>query len=360
MTILQLITPSKIAGAERSTASLCEHLQRAGHRVVVGCKRGSPLLQVMREAGLDARPLGISGKLNPAAALRVAGLAREIGAGVIHGHLSSAALHSALAGRLARLPSVAHVRALNTAFWYRPATRVIAISHAVKEHLVRQRIDASRIDVVYSGIDPDRYYLPCTRDEARVKLGLPADALLVGVVAHLSAKKGHAVLLDAFAQAAARHPSARLLFLGEGNQEEALRIQAKRLRVIDRLIFAGFQADVLPYYSALDLVALPSIEGEGLPRALLEAGLLGRPAIGTRLSGVPEILRHGETGLIVPVRDPAAMAAALDTLLGDAALRERLGRAARERVASVFTVPAMVQGTLDAYERAGALLKAKG
>src|ERR687895_705629 len=104
MNICQIITPSKIAGAERSTTSLCEHLQAAGHRVVVGCKAGSPLIPAMREVGLDARPL-------------------------------------------------AHVRALNTPFWYQWATRVIAVSHAVKEHLVRHGMDAAKVDVVYNGVD---------------------------------------------------------------------------------------------------------------------------------------------------------------------------------------------------------------
>ena len=219
MNVLQLITPSKIAGAERSTTSLCEHLQRAGHRVVVGCKQGSPLIAAMRDVGLDVRPLAISGKLNAAAPFRAAALARETRAQVVHTQLSTAAIHGSFAARLAGMPSVAHVRALNTPFCYRFATRVIAVSHAVKEHLVAQGLPGERIDVVYNGVDPQRYYLPCTRDEARARLGLPTDAVLVGVIAHLTAKKGHAVFLDAFARTAERCPRAMALFLGDGAEE---------------------------------------------------------------------------------------------------------------------------------------------
>jgi glycosyltransferase involved in cell wall biosynthesis len=354
MNICQIITPSKIAGAERSTTSLCEHLQAAGHRVVIGCKHDSPLIDAMRQVGLDARPLPIAGKLNPRAPFRVAALAREMRAAVIHSQLSTAAWHATVAGRLTGVPSIAHVRALNSALWYRGATRIIAVSHAVKEHLVAQGVLAGKIDVVYNGVDPARYYLPCSREEARVRLGLPPDGLLTGVIAHLTAKKGHAVFLEAFAEVAARHPEAAALFLGEGDQREALAGQAKRLGLGDRLLFAGFQPDVLPYYAALDVVVLPSIEGEGLPRALLEGGLLRRPAIGTRLSGVPEIVRDGETGFVVPVGDARALGERLDMLLSDAGLRDRMGEAAHRYVGATFTVEAMVAGTLATYEQAGA------
>jgi glycosyltransferase involved in cell wall biosynthesis len=356
MNILQLITPARIGGAERSTASLCEHLQGAGHPVIVGCKSGSPLIEVMREAGLDARSLPISGKLNLRAPFQIAALARKCRVAVVHSHLSTAAWHGSLAARLARLPAIAHVRALNDPFWYRLADRVIAVSHAVKEHLVRRGMDASRIDVVYNGVDPRRYYLPCSREEARRRLGLPESGPLAGIVAHLSVKKGHHIFLEALARATARHPEARALFLGEGDQEQALKEQAKRLGLGDRVIFAGFQGDVLPYYAAMDVVVLPSIEGEGLPRALLEAGFLRRAAIGTRLSGTPEILREGESGFVVPTGDVETLAERLEVLFADASLRERMGEAGHAYVAATFTVQAMVAGTLAVYERAGVRL----
>lgn len=353
MKICQVITPSKIAGAERSTTSLCEHLQAAGHQVVIGCKQGSPLVEAMRQVGLDARALPISGKLNARGPFHVAALAREVGAAVIHSHLSSAAWHSGFAARMLRVPAIAHVRALNRAFFYRMATRIIAVSYGVKECLVAQGMDGERIDVVYNGIDPERYFLPCTREEARSRLGLPAKGVLIGVIAHLTPKKGHAIFLDAFAQTAGRHPSATALFLGEGDEREALRGQAERLGLADRVIFAGFQRDVLPYYAAMDMVVLPSVEMEGLGRALQEGGLLGLPGIGTRLGGIPEAIRDGESGFVVPVGDVTALADRMEQLVADGALRERMGRAARDHISATFTVPAMVAGTLAVYERAG-------
>src|SRR5205807_6968566 len=192
-------------------------------------KEGSPFIETMRQAGLDVRPLRISGKLNLQAPFRIAALARAAGAAVIHSHLSTAAWHGSLAGRLAKRPSVAHVRALNHPFWYQWADRVIAVSHAVKQHLIERGMDPKRVDVVYNGVDPARYYLPCTREEARRRLGLPEEGTLIGIVGHLSTRKGHSFFLEGLARAAGRHPAAHALFLGEGEGDlvEGLRAQTE-------------------------------------------------------------------------------------------------------------------------------------
>jgi glycosyltransferase involved in cell wall biosynthesis len=349
--ILQVITPSKIAGAERSTTSLCEHLVKAGHEVIVACKAGQPLVGVMREVGLEVHDLDIGGKANIAAPLRLRRLARQRRVEVINTQLSTAALWGSIAGRLAGIPTVATVRALNTKTVYLLAQRVIAVSHAVKEHLIAQGMHPERIDVVYNGIDPDRYRLKLTRLQARAQMGLEEDELVFAVVAHLTSKKGHAVFMDAAARIASDATDHRYVFAGDGPDRALLQQQARRLGLADRVLFTGFVPDVLPVYAAADVVVLPSIAGEGLPRVLMEAGLLGRPVIGTRLSGVPEIIEDGVTGLIGPPGDVAALAKAMQTLARDPDLRQRMGAAASARIGRLFTIPAMVEGTLATYRR---------
>jgi len=351
MKVLQVITPSKIAGAERSTTSLCEHLVRAGHEVVVACKAGHPLVEVMRGAGLEVREARIGGKLNVAAPLRLARLARATGAEVIHTQLSTAALWGSVAGRLAGVPVVAHVRALNSKTCYVLADRVIAISRAVKRHLEAQGMRGERIDVVYTGLDSERYGTPMPRAAAKARLGIAAAQPAVGVVAHLTPKKGHAPFLEAAARVAACHPEVLFLFLGEGSQREALELRARELGLKERVRFLGFHADVLPFYAAMDVVVLPSIAGEGLPRTLLEASFLGIPVVGTDLSGVPEIIADGETGFVVPPGVPEPLAERMTRLIEDPSLRERLGAAGAARIRAQFTVPAMVAGTVASDER---------
>jgi glycosyltransferase involved in cell wall biosynthesis len=352
MRVLQVITPSKIAGAERSTTSLCEHLARAGHDVQVVCKAGHALAPVMRAAGLTVVEAPIGGKLNVAAPVRLARLARAMGAEVIHTQLSTAALWGSVAGRWTGIPMVAHVRALNTKTFYQWADRTIAVSHAVKRHLEAQGVPGERIDVVYTGMDPERSTRTIPATEAKARLGIAPEQPTVGVVAHLTAKKGHAVFLEAAARVAARCPEARFLFLGEGVLREALVAQVERLGLCEHVRFLGFHPDVSPLYAAMDVVVLPSIAGEGLPRALLEAGFLGIPVVGTDLSGVPEIVADGETGFIVPLGAPEPLAERMLRLIESEALRGRLGAAAAARIRERFTVPAMVAGTVASYERA--------
>jgi glycosyltransferase involved in cell wall biosynthesis len=331
--------------------SLCEHLVEAGHRVVIACKRHQPLLQEMWRIGLDARGLAISGKLNLAAPFRLARLARQEQVEVINTQLSTAALWGSVAGRLTGIPTVATVRALNTRTVYTLADRVIAVSHAVKAHLVAQGMRGERIDVIYNGIDPARYDLTMSRKAAREQLGLDQEAVVFAVVAHLTAKKGQAVFLDA-ASIVSRALPCQYLCAGDGPERERLERQAQQLGLADQVTFAGFLPDVLPVYAAADVVVLPSIAGEGLPRVLMEAGRLGRPVIGTQLSGIPEIIEDGVTGLIVPPGDALALAEALLCLASEPELRERMGAAASERVGRLFTIPAMVEGTLEVYRRA--------
>jgi glycosyltransferase involved in cell wall biosynthesis len=271
---------------------------------------------------------------------------------VINTQLSTASIWGSVAGKLSRTPTVATVRALNVKTSFLLANRVIAVSNAVRDHLSAQGMPADRIDVVYNGIDPDRYRLTMAREEARKRWGLDEEAVVFAVIGHLSAKKGHAVLLDAAARITDRSICYRFLFAGEGSEEERLRRQAHHLQLAERVTFTGFLPDVLPVYAAADVIVSSSIAGEGLPRVLLEAGLLGRPVIGTRLSGTPEIVEEGVTGLIVPPGDTAAMAAALQQLALAPEQRHRMGQAAHERIGRLFTVPAMVEGTLASYRRA--------
>jgi glycosyltransferase involved in cell wall biosynthesis len=354
MRILQVITPSRIAGAERSTASLCEHLARAGHGVTVACKRGHPLVDLLQSLQIDVRPLSLSGKANVAAAFRLARLAQSLRAQVIHTQLSTAALWGSVAARLVGIPAVAHVRALNSKTCYLMADRVVAVSEAVRAHLIGQGMEPDRIDVVHSGIDPRRYSTPLGRPEARARIGISEGRLAVGVIAHLTAKKGHAFFLEALARVASDCPAVVAVFAGDGVERKRLEDMVGSLGLRDNVVFLGYQEDVLPVYAAMDVIVLPSISGEGLPRALLEAGFLGLPVIGTRLSGVPEIIRDQETGFIVPPGDPDALANRLRDLLASGSMRTRFGRAASEFIRDRFTVEAMVEGTLRAYRAAGA------
>jgi glycosyltransferase involved in cell wall biosynthesis len=155
---------------------------------------------------------------------------------------------------------------------------------------------------------------------------------VVGNVANFKAAKDHPTLLAAAARVRERVPEVRFVLIGRGPLEPATRRLAAELGLVGTVVFTGFRTDAHRLLAALDVFALSSTY-EGLPIALIEAMALGRPAVVTRVGGVPEVLGDGAQGLLVPPRDPAALADGLLRLLGDPGLRDRMGAAARARAA---------------------------
>lgn len=342
LSILQIITQRRFSGAERVCLSLCADLQQRGHRVLLLCKPDGGLPDEARKLGLAVQTPNISGKLNLVAPFTLARIARQFGADVIHTHLSSASLWGGLAGRLSGIPTLGHVHALNTWFYYRFSTMAATCSGGVKQYVVAQGADPAKVRVVYNGIPANRLDGVLSSAEARQMLGLAPDQPVVACVAHLSPKKGQIFLLQAVALLRDRFPDLVCLLAGEGEMTEQLQQQAAALGIADRVRLLGFRRDVMSVMQAADVVVLPSIAKEGLGLVLVEAALLEKPTIGSNAPGIDEAVQGGVTGLLVAPGDAAALAEGLALLLGDAALRSQMGQAGRQRALQMFTQEAMV------------------
>jgi glycosyltransferase involved in cell wall biosynthesis len=228
----------------------------------------------------------------------------------------------------------------------RAVDHVIAISDGVRTALLASGVEPGRIRVVPSGVDVAAFGAPPgARERLRAEWGVPADAVLAGVVGVLETRKGHATLVDA----AARLPpdvSLALVFCGAGSQEEALRARAAARGV--RVWFAGFRTDVAACLTALDLAVLPSLH-EGLGVAALEAMAAGRAVVASRVGGLAEVVVDGESGRLVAPGDADALATTLAELARDAGVRRAMGAAGRRRVAAHYSLAAMAEGTLACY-----------
>jgi glycosyltransferase involved in cell wall biosynthesis len=225
----------------------------------------------------------------------------------------------------------------------------IAVSEATGRDWVRRtRLSPARIVRIYNGIDPSKFERSSERAEARRRLGLPNDGMIIGGVGRLDEAKGFRFLLEAVAKLPPTQPPVMLALAGDGPLLQSLQTRAGELGIADRVRLLGFCGDVRPVYDALDIFVLSSL-CEALPYALLEAMAARLPTIGTRVGGVPEIIVEGETGLIVPPRDANALAAALRRLTESQDLRQRMGEAGRERVVRHFNEREMVRQTLDLY-----------
>ena len=355
--LLHVITPSRVSGAERVAVDLCLGLRARGHEVVLATKIANPFVPFAREHGLECLELNIAGKGNLAAPLNIGRVARQRRLDLIDTHLSTASEWGSIVGRCLRIPVVSHVQALNTKTCYVLADRIICCSRAVKEHLCRQGLPAGRIEVVFNSVDLDRFSPKVPKEEARRSLGIDAEAFLVGVTAHLSEKKGHGYLLQAAARLVGDFPQLQLVFVGEGPDRERLESLAAELGIRDHLTLAGYQPDVVPFLTAMDVLALPSVAKEGLPTTLIEGGAMGLPTIATDVGGANEIIDEGATGFIIPPGDVGSLAATLATLMRDRHLQQSMGQAAQRKVRSTFSLKNTVRNVERVYY---SLLRQKG
>lgn len=235
-------------------------------------------------------------------------------------------------------------------------TRDTALSHFVPRELMH---------AVPNGIDAT-LFRPRDKADLRHRLGLPDGPHLVAA-GRLSGEKGFDVAIEALARAGGRSPEARLLILGDGAEQDALRALAERRGVLDRVSFLGPQSPevVAEYMSASDVFVFPTRRHEAGPIVLLEGMASALPTIATRIGGNTEVVesRGAEpAGILIGLDDADALASAIGSLLDEPARAEELGRRARERILEEYTVERMVERTVDVYRRAidrARLLRAK-
>lgn len=332
--VLEIITPSRVGGAEVFVINLCKELPSFGGDVFLFCPAGRPFLNHAAKRGLKCISWRTCGKADPVTVLRLMGLIKRERIQVVHTHLSTASLLGAFAARATGIPSVAHVHGLNTATCFKYSSNVIAVSEAVKQHLCAQGLDERKIRVVHNGVDLEWFH-PAPLVDAKLTLGFDPTVPLIGMFGRLSAEKGQRVALEAMFLLLKEHPSARLILVGDGPDLEELQVCVDALGIRSAVEFAGFALDIRPVLFACDVVLVPSLK-EGFGLAAVEAMAAGKPVVASSVGGLPEIVKQNETGLLVEPNNPSALADAVATLIKKPELAGQMGRRGRERAEQFF------------------------
>jgi glycosyltransferase involved in cell wall biosynthesis len=333
-------------------------LRSLGHRTMLVAHPDGELRQRARE-GLDVFPLAPRTEMDLGAAWRLARLIKSLTPDVVHAHDSHAVAMASLALSMstqpAKLPLLAarrvdfHLRGNSLSRWkYRQVDMFICVSEAIRDMLVADGVPVDRTVIVNEGIDLERV---AAAPPARLheELWLPHHAPVVGNVAALVPHKGQRHLVEAAALVVRQVPDARFVIAGEGELRAALERQIKDHHLEKHVMLLGFRPDVLSLHKAFDLFVMSSVT-EGLGTSLLDAMACEKPVVATNAGGIPEVVLEGTTGLLVPPRDHAAMAAAIVRLLRDPALRDRMGAAGLRVVREKFSAERMVQDTLKVYQ----------
>ena len=380
MHICHVITRLIVGGAQENTVLTCEGLHQRGYRVtlITGPTRGpeGSLVDRARRGGYEFIELReLIRAVNPWMDTRARRLLnmefRRLRPDVVHTHSSKAGILGRLAARDARVPHVVHT--IHGMSFNRTQPRLVQRAYAWLERLAARRSHAivtvadalieqtvaagicprAKLLTIYSGMEIEQFTpRAALRAQTRQAWGVADDEVVVGTVARLSRKKGYEQLIPIMADAAAREPRLRFVWIGDGAQRADYEAELDRLGLRDRTRLVGLvpPADVPAMLAGCDILAHTS-QWEGLPRAVVQALLMQIPAVAFDIDGTPEVVLGGRTGRLVPLNDRPAFAVALCDLARDPERRRALGHVGREHCRERFDWRRMVDQLEALYLR---------
>lgn len=368
--VLHLINGQHFGGASRVLVNYLEAGSRRAD-VAVGLFFYGELERRLASLGVATAVIPMRNRLDLRAAREVVRLARRFNADILHTHQVRNTLIGRLAAKVDGRRVVTHVHSpafRESTSWTRNtltgaidrlllpmSDRFVAVSASLAAELSRAGVRSDRVRVVHNGIP-----IPVTQSaeelrRVREELDLRDDFPVIGMTALFRPRKGTEVLLEAVARLRRRLPQARLLLVGPsfdgpgGAYGAQLRALASELDIADRTTFTGFRQDVARMLGALDLFVLPSLFGEGMPMALLEAMGAGVPVVSTPVEGIGELIADGENGLLVPAGNVDSLADAIERIASDDAFRAATASAGRATVETEYSAERMAAGLEGVY-----------
>ena len=369
MRIAHIIKVTRISGAERHLLILLGGLREQGMdaRLIMLVERGKPMDDMAAAAQERAIPLTrltIRGHYDIPLLWRLRRALRATSPDIVHTHLIHADMYGYAAAKLARVGTVISSRHNDDQFRYRPRWRRlnrqlwrrldagIAISGAVAnfaeiiEDAPRDKLHIVRYGMEYRWLSDET--IERARHSLRDELGLPLDTPLLGMVCRLVQQKGVPYSLEALRRIQSDFPQARLVVIGDGEKAGELRQLATALGVAERVHWLSWRDDAAELMTGLDVLLAPSLwEGFGL--VILEAMARRVPVIASRVSALPEVVVHGETGILIESRDVDGLTQAIARLLSDRALRKYMGLLGTARLEEHFSAQRMVDETAKVY-----------
>lgn len=357
-----------LGGAQRQLLELVKRLnrQRFTPIVVSLSEKKTALKEEMEKTGAAVFLIDQKGKISFPVLFRLFRIFKDFSPTIVHTYLFTADLYGRVAGKVAGVPIlVSSVRSTepNKRWHYIWTDRflgkwcdaVVVNASCIAAILpVREKIERSKIHVIHNGVDLSRFS-SAENGHLRKSFGISEKVFLLGTVGRLGPEKDHTTLLKALKETRKKGHDVVLFVVGDGILRSELIRQGEELGVAPYVHWLGPRADIPAILGGLDLFVLPS-RYEGCPNVVLEAMAAGRGVIATRVGGTPELIRDGETGILVSPGDTDALVQALSSLVGDPRKLSEMGKNAREAVLEQFPVERMVEKTESLY---GHLLRKK-
>jgi len=319
-------------GGQQQVVYLLEGLVRRHIKTALVCQPGFPLENYCRENNLPMIPQQMTSEFDLRSAWKLARICRQKGYHILHAHcahsLSAAILAKCFYRKVILIASRRvdfHVRKpIIGAFKYSNAfvDKIICVSDAIRHILIKDGVPAKKLTTIHSGIDLYKFD-SAHPNGLREELNIPGNHLIVGTVAALADHKDYPTLLRAAHQIIKQRDNVTFIAVGDGPERESLFQLKKELNLGERFLFTGFRQDIGRFFKTFDVFVLSS-KTEGLGTSVLDAQAIGCPVVATQAGGIPELVEHEKTGVLVPVQNAKALAQALLEFIDQPEKRQHL------------------------------------
>jgi glycosyltransferase involved in cell wall biosynthesis len=321
LTILHTEASPGWGGQEIRILSEASAFAKRGFRVLIACQPGAPLGHEAQRRGLPVRLIAMPGAADVRACWRLRRLMRTEAVDLVHTHSSIDAWLAGFAAKSLHLPVVRSrhvsipVKRRRNFVYNALCDRIISSGEAIREVLITAGVEADKIVAVSAGVDTAQFHPAVSGTAVRREVG--TDGPVIGTVAMFRHAKGHRVLVQAMPEILRREPRGVFLWVGDGLGRVALQQVIAEEGVQDKVHMVGFREDIPACLAAMDVVALPSIRSDGVPQVALQALAMRKPVVASAVGGIPEVIQHQRTGVLVPPNDPQALADAIVQVLRD-------------------------------------------
>lgn len=358
--VIHVLSDMKVGGAGKWLINLLKAADREHYEIKVVLPSGSILTDIIGAMGFEVIPVkGMKDRsFDKETTLLLYKLFRIEKPSIVHTHAS---LSARIAARLAGVKAIVHTKHCIDAdrrgiakfagalINRRLSDRIIAVSDAVRQNIIDSGIPESKIEVIYGGIEELKVISEEEKDRLRESLGIGKEDIVIGMVARLAEVKGHVYFIEAADTVLRTYKNVKFLIAGTGPKEKELKELAEKKGLSDKVIFVGYVEDVGKIYNIIDINVITSIS-EALCLSLIEGMCLGKPCIGTNTGGIPEVISEGHNGLLVPVKNPEAIAGAIVKLIQNPELRRTMGEKGREIMTQKFRAEIMAEKVEKLYK----------
>ncbi len=361
MNILISESSKAMGGQERAIILQAERLRARGHQISLLLEPGSPIQDLARSKDFSVEAIKMDHLHFPQAITAFRRLLGRHQPDILHMNSSRDSWIGCVAARLmTHRPGLVRTRHISTPLKKRMTTQllyqtlldrvIVSGCEITRQGLIqRDGLRADRVAAFPIGVDTEKFQPGPPSSDLREELQLPSDQYLVGMISYLRSYKGHEFFIYAAQRVLALHPNVTFLIVGEGPEEETLRALVKQLDVEGKVRLLGFRDDLLNVFRSLDLFVIPSVEGDTIPQVVMQAFAMGLPVVSTETGSIPDAVRNGETGFVVPPRQAEPLAERIAVLVHDPPRGKEMGKAGRRMVEDEFSLDRMIDKLESVY-----------